>query len=31
MGVQKVWVLDGIGALLDTWESYGSNLDIIPD
>jgi hypothetical protein len=33
MGVQNVWVLDGIGALLDTvpGESYGSNLDVIPD
>jgi hypothetical protein len=33
MGVQNVWVLDGIGALLDTapGESYGSNLEILPD
>jgi hypothetical protein len=33
MGVQNVWILDGIGALLDTapGESYGSNLEILPD
>jgi hypothetical protein len=33
MGVKNVWVLDGIGALLDTapGESYGSNLNVIPE
>jgi hypothetical protein len=33
MGVQNVWVLDGIGTFLDTapGDSNGSNLEILPD
>jgi hypothetical protein len=33
MGMKNVWVLDGIGALVNTvpGESYGSNLDVLPD